>query len=159
MNKSPLSNNIDLVSEIITYLFKVKTLKQLTISLSLLTSTMMLFDIGFNNAAGLNALITAYYRVSEHSTNYHLDARDIEFLTQITTRYPGSTISVFERRLSDEQPPVTQIAGGKTLVLYRFGVPKVIIVMGDTTPAPAREAINRYFKGNEDYIRTILEPE
>lgn len=159
MNKLPLFANIDLVSEIITNLFKVKTLKQLTISLSLLTSTMMLFDIGFNNAAGLNALITAYYRVSDYSTNYQLDDRDIKFLTQVTTRFPGSKISVFEIRLGDDRPPVSQISGGSNLVLYRFGIPKAIIVMSDDTPASAKEAIYLYFRGNEDYTRTVPQPE
>ncbi len=151
-------NSPTLLSDLLSHLTSVRSLKQLFITVVLMVNVVMLYDLVFNQAKGLNSLINAYRAVYPDTERFVLSDRDIQFLTEIVAEYPDGRISVLELTKRAGISPVQRYDTSRKIILYTEGTPSVIIAISSSLPDSVYSAIYYYFKGYEAFTSPSSEP-
>jgi len=147
-----------LASDLLDHFTSVKTLKQLFITLVLITNIAGIYDVVFNNAAGVRGLIQAYLSINRYTPPRAIRQRDLEFIDTALADYPGTRVTVFELNPDAGFESVVSYVDAQKIVLYDSGIPIAVLAINPPVPQAVLQLIFNYFRGYEDINSSILEP-
>jgi hypothetical protein len=154
MNSSPNSNSF--YSDIARHLTSVSTLKQLFITVVLLSNVVGLYDLVLNQGRGLNALVSAYRSLNPKNIETPIITNeDLKYITRVVSDYPGSRISILQLVPDTGLEPVSRTDTPYRLALYEGGRPVALLLID--APLFVKETLYYYFRGYETYS-PVLEP-
>ena len=145
-----LTESENLLSDIIKHLTSIRSLKQLFITIVLLSNIVGLYDLVLNQGQGLNSLVIAYRSLMPNSETYpRISKNDLEYITRVVSEYPGSKVSILQLVPDTGLEPVSRTDTTYRLALYEGGRPVALIFLD--APLEVQQAIYYYFKGYESY--------
>ncbi len=153
---SNLTNSDNLASDALRHLTSVQSLKQLFITVVLISNIMGIYDLVFNQGRGLNALVSTYRSLNPNTVETPIiTPDDLKYITRVVSDYPGSKVSILQLMPDTGLEPVSRTDTPYRLAIYEGGRPVALLLID--APNFVKETLYYYFRGYETYS-PILEP-
>jgi hypothetical protein len=145
-----------LLSDLLRHLTSVRSLKQLFITVVLMSNAVGLYDLVLNQGRGLNALVSTYRSLNPNTIETPIiTSDDLKYITKVVSDYPGSRISILQLVPDTGLEPVSRTDTPYRLAIYEGGRPVALLLID--APTFVKETLYYYFRGYETYS-PILEP-